>query len=71
MHLLLLLFEKQQSNVQLENHYNLIKSQSNAINSSTEELRRLEHDLKNKLTPISYMAKEGKFTELKEHLDNT
>lgn len=67
---MILLFEKQQSNVQLENHYNLIKSQSNAINSSTEELRRLEHDLKNKLTPISYMAKEGKFTELKEHLDN-
>lgn len=64
------LFEKQQSNARLENQYNLIKSQSDAINSSTDELRRLEHDLKNKLASISYMAKEGKLSELNEHIDN-
>lgn len=63
------LFEKEHNNSQIKRQYELIKMQSDSINESAIELRKLEHDLKNKLTPIAYLVKEEKLDELNEHFD--
>ena len=64
------LFEREYHNSQVERQYELIKFQSDNINASSEKLRQFEHDLKNKLTPIYFMAKEENFEELNSHIQS-
>lgn len=53
------LFEERQNEIRLQNQYELIKIQKESIEESAENLRRLEHDLRNKLTPIAFMVKDN------------
>lgn len=64
------LFEREHVNSQIRNKYELIKMQTDNINESTRELRKLEHDLKNKLTPIAYLVKEEKLDQLNRHFES-
>lgn len=52
------LFEEKYNSISLENQYELIKIQNENIEKSSKNLRKLEHDLRNKLTPIAFMAKD-------------
>lgn len=63
-------FEREQNLSNIKNQYDLIKAQTDNIHQSTLELKKLEHDLKNKLTPIAYLVKEEKLDELNEYFNN-
>lgn len=62
------LFEEKYNNISLEKQYELIKTQSENIEKSADELRRLEHDLKNKLTPIAFMVKDENIDQVSEYI---
>lgn len=64
------LFEREQNLSNIKNQYDLIKAQTDNIHQSTLELKKLEHDLKNKLTPIAYLVKEEKLDELNEYFND-
>lgn len=54
----------------LQKQYDLIKIQNENIEKSADKLRRLEHDLKNKLTPIAFMVKDENMTQISGYLQD-
>ncbi|NLW41566.1 MAG: GHKL domain-containing protein [Tissierellia bacterium] len=64
------LFEEKSNAISLEKQYELIRTQSENIEKSADELRRLEHDLKNKLTPIAFMVKDENIDQASEYIQD-
>lgn len=62
------LFEEKYNSISVQNRYELIKIQNENIEKSSKNLRKLEHDLRNKLTPIALVAKD-KNINISDYID--